>query len=604
MKQFDLLPITTSVAILSLAVSLACCGCGANSSAPKPDIRANEKSEGAGTTSGTATASSPASRQQAEFEPLIQPKLVDVASEVGIYFSFFSGTVPDRFFLPEVMGGGAVWADFNCDEILDLYLMNGSRVGGSQSSNSKPTNHLYLGSATGTFRNSSAVSGTDDAGYGQGCAAGDFNADGFVDLYLGNYGANILLLNNGDGTFTDVSRVAGVDDSSWTSSVIWLDVDGDSDLDLYVTNYLNVTPENIKNCDYDGQPGYCGPGQYDSVPDRVYLNDSQGAFTEGGEQLGLKGENGKGLAIVAADFDGDQQAEIYVANDMTSNFLFTRIKSTEGSSEPDAVRYEDVAVNSGCAQSGEGMNEASMGIACADFDGDSRNDLYLTHYYQMKNTLYRNLGGLMFDDTSFRLGAAGTSYEYLGFGIASLDYDRDGWNDLFITNGHVLGPKQKPHRMTGQLLHNSLNGRRFDDVSASAGPYFQKQWLGRGVASADYDSDGDLDLLVSHIDDQASLLRNDCEPGGCFLGFDLRTKSRIPAVGALVKISSEGLSQQRSLMVGGSYLCNHDQRILFGWIGTQTRVDVEVFWRSGNVDRHPNLDVNRYWSLEEGGGCR
>lgn len=544
--------------------------------------------------SDTQTAASPGSATSGREATALQivPQFRNVAAESGIDFVFFSDTVPDRYFLPEVMGGGAAWFDFDCDGSLDLYLMNGNSLDGAAVTDR--VNHLYRGTGSGSFQPTPRRNEVADTGYGQGCAAGDFNADGFPDLYLGNYGDNVLLLNNGDGTFSDWTSEAGVSDSLWTSSVLWLDVDGDSLLDLFVTNYLDVTRDDAKACDYSGIPGYCGPGQYNAVPDHVFLNAGDGTFREASEHLGLVGEEGKGLAIVAADFDGDRDVEIYVANDMAPNFLFDH-----RSSDSDSVSYEDVAVIAGCAQSGEGMNEASMGIACADFDGDQRYDLYLTHYFQMKNTLYRNLGTMLFDDVSLRLGPAGASYEFLGFGTAPLDFDRDGWFDLFITNGHVLGPLNQPHRMSGQLLRN-VEGREFADISARAGGYFEQQWLGRGVASADYDSDGDMDLLVTHIDDTPALLRNETEVDGRFLGVDLRSSSRILPVGTRVRVFTGEATLQQMQIAGGSYLCHNDSRILFGWQGADERVDVEIDWPSGATERHEELNVNRYWRLEEG----
>ena len=582
--------------ILLVGVSVLTGGCDAN----LPETASSDSGVAFDKSDRAETHSAPSADAKSVSEPLlpVTPAFVEVAHQSGIDFQFFSDTVPDRYFLPEVMGGGAAWTDVDRDSIPDLYLMNGSRLDPATNSKTQHVNHLYRGHPTGGFRHVGDDNGTADEGYGQGCAAGDYNSDGFPDLYLGNFRSNVLLLNNGDGTFTDVSQATGSHDPQWTSSVIWHDIDGDLDLDLYVTNYLDVTLENIKECKYGEHQGYCGPGQYEALPDQVFLNQSDGSFVEAAGELGLTGETGKGLAIVAADFDGDRVSEIYVANDMAPNFLFTQSQDAT-----DKVRYENVAATAGCAQSGEGMNEASMGIACADFDGDTRYDLYLTHYHQMKNTLYRNLGGLNFDDASLRLGAAGTSYKYLGFGTAPLDFDRDGWQDLFITNGHVLGPLNPPYRMAGQVLHNR-EGRQFKDISQHAGPYFQKEWLGRGVAAGDFDSDGDIDIAVTHIDQTAALLRNDTPVGGHFLGIDLRTESRVPPIGARVRIEGATVSQQLALVTGGSYLCTHDHRLLFGWLGADDTVDVTIEWPSGTTDRIERLEVDRYWALKEGDSPR
>ncbi len=522
------------------------------------------------------------------------PVFVDVAPVVGLDHTFFSDTVPGRYFLPEIMGGGAAWADFDRDGNLDVYLMNGRSLDPTAVVDSRP-NRLYCGRPGGEFRQVPHSAGVSGTAYGQGAAAGDFNADGFLDLYLGNYGPNALLVNNGDGTYSNVTAQSGTDDPLWTSSVVWFDADRDDDLDLYVTNYMDVTWTNRKICDYGGHPGYCGPGQFSSVPDHLFLNQSDGSFIEASRELGLVDEVGKGLAVVAADFDGDFTPEIYVANDMTPNFLFARTSAPAGR----ATQYRECAMLSGCAQSGEGMNEASMGIACADFDRDGNLDLYLTHYFQMKNTLYRNLGNLQFDDVSHRTGVAESSYPYLGFGTVPVDFDRDQFDDLFIANGHVLGPENEPHRMRPQLLRNDA-GARFEDISSSAGDYFLRERLARGAAAADYDDDGDLDILVTHLDEPVALLRNETVVAGHFVGILLETRSRVPPVGARVRLSTSEGDVVKSLTAGGSYLSQSDERLLFTVGGAETAVSVEVSWPDGRVQQFDGLPVDRYWRLREG----
>jgi hypothetical protein len=254
---------------------------------------------------------------------------------------------------------------------------------------------------------------------------------------------------------------------------------------------------------------------------------------------------------------------------------------------------------SGCAQSGEGMNEASMGIACADFDRDGNLDLYLTHYYQMKNTLFRNLGHLQFDDVSHRTGVAESSYQYLGFGTVPVDFDRDQFDDLFIANGHVLGPENEPHKMRPQLLHNHA-GARFEDVSSSAGGYFFQERLARGTAAADYDDDGDLDILVTHLDEPVALLRNETIVAGHFVGILLETRSRVPPVGARVRLSATEGDVVKCLTAGGSYLSQSDERLLFSVGEAETTVSVEVSWPDGRVEQFDGLQVDRYWRLREG----
>lgn len=524
------------------------------------------------------------------------PQFSEVASEVGIRFVYFNDEVPDRFFLPEVMGGGVAWFDYDRDGRLDLYCTNGARIKDPDPNQTEHLNRLFRQVQRGTFADITTDGRAHEAGYGQGCAVGDFDADGFPDLYLTNYGRDALLANNGDGTFTDVTNESGTGDPLWGSSSVWFDADGDGYLDLYVVNYLDVTLENSQICKYHGKWGYCGPGTYKGVPDRLYLSRGDGTFEDATDRLGFHGENGNGLAVIVVDFDQDLQAEVYVANDMTPKFLFTRSRiagTTAG------ALYSEIGMDSGSAVSGNGESEASMGIACSDFDGDGLVDIFLTHFYGAKNTFYRNLGGLMFDDDSYRSRSAATAFNTLGFGVIGLDYDRNGSTDLFITNGHVLGRNYEVNELRPQLLMN-LSGV-FWEISESAGPYFHGKYLGRGAAGADYDDDGDLDLAVTHLERPLALLRNDTETRRHYLGLSLHCPNRVPPVGGrIVVTSSGGQSQTVPITAGGSYLCSSDARIIVGLGEQSDPAEVEIFWPSGRVDRYGDLQVDRYWSLLEG----
>jgi hypothetical protein len=524
----------------------------------------------------------------------ILPNFQNVAAERGINFQFYSDTKPDRYLLPEVMGGGAGWIDFDLDNRPDLYLVNGSNLQPESSPPSPHRNALFRQSHQGQFTKVPSHSHCDVPRYGQGCAVGDFNADGFPDLFLANYGPDILLMNNGDGTFLDVSELAGISDPDWSTSTLWVDLDADLDLDLVVVNYLAVTPENNEVCFYGDIKGYCGPGRYDGVADRVYLNQADGTFIESANALGFNPFPGKGLAVVATDFNLDLQPEIYVANDMTANFLYTRRKDA-----PDGKLFEEIAAAAGCAVSGEGMNEASMGISCADFDRNGLNDIYLTHYYQMKNTLYRNLGELLFEDDSWRTGVAAQTFSYLGFGTFPLDYNGDGAPDLFVTNGHVLGAAIQPHAMTPQLFQNDGKGN-FTDVSGRAGEYFRMTWLGRGVAAADFDNDGDTDLAVTHIDQPAALLENRTATQKSFIGITLASNSRASSICARVTVKSGDSEAMQVQNAGGSYLSSSDGRMIFPVSDRQNIIEVQ--WPSGRTDSFRELTPNAYWMILEGRG--
>ncbi|MFM8474595.1 MAG: FG-GAP repeat domain-containing protein, partial [Planctomycetaceae bacterium] len=389
----------------------------------------------------------------------------DVAAAVGIEFQFFEDRVPGRYLLPEVMGGGAAWLDLDRDGWQDLYFTNGDVLDPRSDSSAVPGDRMYRNRLGRQFSDVSTLSGGDVGGYGQGAAAGDFDADGFTDLFISAYGMDTLLLNNGDGTFTDVTQTAGIGDAHWSTSAAWVDLNGDSLADVYCANYMNVTLANSEVCNYGGKPGYCGPGKYEGVHDAVWLNLGDGTFRESSRELGLTAAPSKGLALAVLDLDRDLRPEIYVANDMEGNLLFTQTDVSPG-----GAMWRETAGSAGAAVSADGLNEASMGIAAADYDGDRLPDLYLTHYYQMKNTLYRNLGGLLFEDDSLRTGVAATSLAYLGFGTIPIDYNMDNRADVFIANGHVLGPAIEPSAMTPQLLRNT--GAGFEDISRFAGGYF------------------------------------------------------------------------------------------------------------------------------------
>ena len=534
--------------------------------------------------------------------PAITPVFPEVSRQAGVDFTFFSDIVPGRYLLPETMGGGVAWIDFDNDGWLDLCVTNGCRLGVGTPEGPQHASRLFRNRRDGTFTDVTGMAAIDREGYGQGCAVGDFDCDGFPDLYFSNYGPDTLLRNNGDGTFMLHSQAAGITDHDWGSSAAWFDADGDGDLDVYVVNYLAVTVANNKTCMYFEKPGYCGPGQFEASPDFLYLNEGDGTFIESSTKLGVTGRDGKGLALAVLDLDDDLKPEIYVANDMTANFLFS--KSAASLSElgiiPQSDRYSEAASLAGCAASDNGEFEASMGIACADFDKNGRPDIYLTHYYNQKNTLYRNLGKLVFMDDSRRTRAAATSFALLGFGTVAFDYDRDGWSDLVVANGHVLGPIQNPNEMQPQLLRNDGTGR-FDDISQFAGTFFSEAVLGRGIGSADYDNDGDLDFAVTHIGRSLGLLRNDTTTHRSFVGLELRTHSRIPPIGGRVVVTYGKEQTVMPIVAGGSYLSSSDTRLLFGLADLDEPVQVVVHWPSGRVDEFSEVQIDRYWRITEGG---
>ncbi|MFM7073489.1 MAG: CRTAC1 family protein [Planctomycetota bacterium] len=561
-----------------------------------------------------------------------------MAGPTGVRFQPNNDVVPGRFFLPEIMGTGLAWLDYDGDGLWDLFAADGGPldpVGTASlgavrdavpdplgaavetavdapsapkaSSNPAQTGEESAGgrfAAGGRLFRNRGVAGFEEvmaatrlgpSGYMQGCAVGDYDADGFPDLYVACFGRDSLWRNQGDGTFVELK--AAVSDEQWSTSAAWLDADSDGDLDLYVVSYLDVSLANSRICRYDGKPGYCGPGDFAAVPDRLWLSQGDGTFVDALEKLGFSTPQGKGLAIVAVDLDADCRAEVYVANDMDANLLFTRGRG--GAESARGAVWTEVGMESGSAVSGTGQNEASMGIACADFDGDGLPDIYLTHYFQSKNTLYRNLGGLRFHDDSYRSRAAVTSFESLGFGSAPVDFDRDGAIDLFVANGHVLGPAVEPFAMTPQLLWNDGRGRLYD-ASGDAGPFFQESRIGRSVASADYDNDGDLDMAMSHVAQPIALLRNDTRTGRHFLGFELRTRDRVPPVGGRIEVVAGDVRVTLPVIAGGSYLAASDPRVLAGIGANAGPARATIFWPSGRTQVCEGLVVDRYWVVYEG----
>jgi hypothetical protein len=568
-------------------------GCGP-SAATQPEALPD------GSPAGVFQAVPPAAERRTDGErpPAIAPAFRDIARTAGLVFTYYNDAVEGRYFYPEIMGGGMAWFDFDQDGWLDLYVMNGRPLVVGAAARDRPDLccRLFRNNGDGTFSDVSLNANAAFRCYGQGCAAADFNADGFPDCYLTAYGPAALLVNNGDGTLSDASSRAGVSDVGWGTSAAWVDLDQDRDLDLYVATYLDVTAANHQVCEYDGKNGYCGPGRFQALPDRVFLNSGDGTFVERSAELGFAAEGGKGLGVIAVDLDDDLRPEVFVANDMMPNFLFTLDVAAPGAS-----RYHEVATGAGCAVSGTGEAEAGMGIACADFDGDGRPDLFLPHYFQKKSTLYRNLGNLQFEDDSYRSRIAALTTLYLGFGTLAVDFDRDGAGDLFMANGHVLGPEQPPFEMRPRLFKNDGSGR-FSDVSEWAGPYFDDLWLGRGAAGADYDNDGDLDIAVSHLGRPMVLLRNETATGRHFLGLKLQSASRIPPVGGRVIIDAGNRTQVVPVISGGSYLSSSDERLLVG-LGAAARADrVEVHWPSGRIDRYNTVSADRYWRCLEGKG--
>ena len=455
---------------------------------------------------------------------------------------------------------------------------------------------LFRNRGDGTFEDVTERSGIASfpRGYGHGVAVGDFDNDGRPDLFVTRWHSYALYRNQGHGRFEDVTASAGFGgDRDWPSSAAFADLDGDGDLDLYVCHYLFFDPANPKKCDHSdpSQNHTCMPRDYPAVADHVFRND-HGRFVDVTAQAGFVDPDGRGLGVVAADLDDDNKIDLYVANDMSTNYLF----HNRG-----GFRFEETGHISGLAASADGVYKSGMGIACGDLDGDCRLDLAVTNFFGESTTFFRNLGQGLFVDHTALIGLLAPSRPLLGFGVAFPDVNNDGWLDLISTNGHVFdGRPQIPFKMPLQLLMGSPGGR-LTDVSQRAGAPFRPLHLGRGLAVGDLDNDGRLDIVVVNQNEQLAYLHNRTAQPGHFIRFSLEgTRSNRDAVGARVTIISGGRRRMSERIGGGSYQSASDPRLHFG-LGDSRQVErVEVRWPSGQVDRHEVLAADREYRLREG----
>ncbi|HYG64685.1 MAG TPA: CRTAC1 family protein [Thermoanaerobaculia bacterium] len=536
------------------------------------------------------------------------------AREVGIDFTHVNG-MAGGWYMPEIMGAGAALFDFDDDGDLDAFLVQGGPFGPKAERSGAPGHRLYrneLISPSGRgplrFTDVTAASGITLGDYGMGVAAGDFDNDGRTDLYVTSLGSNQLWRNNGPGkgpdatgqvTFTDVTRQAGADDPRWSVPAAFVDFDRDGWLDLYVGTYLDFSFATYKPCrTAAGAPDYCGPVPSDALPDRLLRNRRDGTFEDVSQKSGLAAARGPALGVTTADFDGDGWTDLYVANDETPNHLW--INQKDGT-------FRDDALLAGCAVSGEGRPQASMGIDTGDYDGDGDEDLVMDNLTGEGITLYRSDGAGNFEDVSRASGLQAASWPFTGFGAAWLDYDNDSRLDLLVVNGAVKvieelrGKEPLPLRQTRQLFHN-LGNVRFEDVSRQAGPVFNTPEVGRGAAFGDVDNDGDTDVLVSNNNGPARLLINEAAAGRHWLGLRLVTGKR-DALGARVTLERPGAPPLvRRARADGSYASANDPRVLFG-LGDSAKIGrVVVRWPSGKVEAFQGIAIDTYTTLREGEG--
>jgi enediyne biosynthesis protein E4 len=529
---------------------------------------------------------------------------VDVTASAGIIFRHDNAASPEKYLI-ETMGAGCGWIDFDQDGLLDLYLVN-STATPLYTPKLALRSALYRNNGDGTFTDVTLKAGVGAEGlFGMGLAVGDYDNDGFPDLYVTGYGRSILYHNNGDGTFTDVTAKAGVaNHGKWGSSAAWFDYDNDGRLDLVIANYVDWSPENNVSCGEHrpGYRGYCHPDVYHGQTPTLYHNNGDGTFADASLSSGVGAKPGNGLGVVTFDYDNDGWQDIFIANDSMENYLFHN--NRDGT-------FREVGYLAGVAVNSDGKTEAGMGTDAADASGDGRMDLIVTHLDFEQARFYRNRGDGTFDDATFSAKLGYATFHLSGFGTRFMDYDNDGRRDLFMANGHILDNIELVHAGTHyaepKLMFRNTGHGVFENVSDQLGPDFVTPRVSRSAAVSDFDNDGDLDILVSNNGQAPQLLRNDLAHAAGNSGhwlqiFLIGTKSNRDGVGARAKVTAGDLVQYDQRKGGMSYQSVQDPRLHFG-LGNRIKVDsVEIRWPSGVVTRLDNVASNQVITVKEGAG--
>jgi enediyne biosynthesis protein E4 len=530
------------------------------------------------------------------------PQLEDVTAKSGITFQHTAD--PSKKYIVESMSGGVILLDYDRDGWLDIYFTNAPTVAMAvKGQTSKGA--LYHNNHDGTFTDVTAKAGLTTKCFAMGGAVGDYNNDGWPDLYITCLGGNILYKNNGDGTFTDVTAKAGVADGRWSAGAAFGDYDGDGFVDLMVSNYVDFHLNDLPgfgtapNCKYRGIDVQCGPRGLKGAGDALFHNNGDGTFTDVSKSAGVSDPNGYyGMSVIWADFNNTGRPDIYVANDSTPSFLYKNLGNG---------KFQEIGLESGTAVSQDGSEQASMGIAIGDYNHTGRPSIYTTNFSDEYDDLYRNDGNWSFTDVSYPSGVALPSLPWVKWGTAFFDADNDGWLDLIAVSGHVYPqvdtlPAGASYREPKILQMNQHDGT-FCDASTQAGPALMEKRVSRGLAVGDLFNDGNVDVVVGDIDGAPMILRNHGISGNHWVSFELAgTKSNRLALNARVKIVAGGTTQTEEIHSGGSYLSQNDLRVHFG-LGTAQKIDsVEIRWPSGEIENLPGMPADQFYAVLEGQG--
>jgi len=529
-------------------------------------------------------------------------RFTDVATAAGLTQPIVYGSEGTKSYIIEVVGCGVAFLDYDNDGWLDLFVLNGARLEGAPPGT---TNRLYKNNRDGTFTDVTEKAGLTRAGWASGVTVGDYDNDGFDDLFITYYGHNVLYHNNGDGTFTDVTVKAGLgrDVVRYGSGCTWVDYDRDGRLDLFVANYLSTTLEKLPkpgenaDCRWKGVPVNCGPRGLPTGFVELFHNNGDGTFTDVSRQSGVAAASGSyPMTAVAADYDNDGWADIYVACDSTPSWLFRN--------QHDGT-FREEALQRGAALSEDGLEQAGMGVGLGDYDLDGNLDIFKTHFADDTNVLYRNDGKGNFDDVTIRVGL-GVETRYVGWGAGMVDLDNDGLPDLFLVTGGVYPEVEQklpayPFR-TPRLVFRNLGDGKFEELIDEAGTGVAAAHTSRGCAFGDFDNDGDVDILVMNMNEPPSLLRNDVSGNGHWLKVLLiGVQSNRSAIGARVVARYGNRTQAQEVTAQSSFYSANDRRLHFG-LGAATAADVTIRWPNGDEERVPNVEADQLVVIREGAG--